>query len=291
MSVSMTPEPGQPSLERSLAFKAYEIEELADVYFFRPLGALIAHASRSVGISPDALTVFGGIVGVVAGSLLYDPALGLFAFGLLIVHGIIDSADGQLARLTNRTSEFGRILDGAGGYATHAAVYLAIALGAASRGTSPAIFAWAGAAAVCNTMQAQMYDYHRTVYATVVVRGRAPAVESPAQGWAGWLARRYAAVQRRLIGDHAAAEQALRDRAASGTVSAADRQRYRAAFYWPVRGWNLLGDNTRFYAIGVLAWLHRLEWFFAFILIPMNAALIMMWLWQARADRRFLGSL
>ena len=68
-----------------------------------------------------------------------------------------------------------------------------------------------------------------------------------------------------------------------------DRARYRAAFYGPVRGWNLLGDNTRFYAIGVLAWLHHLEWFFAFILVPMNVALGVLWCWQRRADRRFLA--
>src|SRR5205823_3146233 len=66
--------------------------------------------------------------------------------------------------------------------------------------------------------------------------------------------------------------------------------RYRDCFYWPMRGWNLLGDNTRFYAIGVLAWLHRLDLFFIFILVPMNLALIALWLWQRRADRRFLDS-
>ena len=69
-----------------------------------------------------------------------------------------------------------------------------------------------------------------------------------------------------------------------------DRQQYRWYFYWPVRGWNLLGDNTRFYAIGVLVLLHQVEWFFFFILGPMNVALIALWLWQQRADRRFLNA-
>jgi hypothetical protein len=56
-----------------------------------------------------------------------------------------------------------------------------------------------------------------------------------------------------------------------------------------VRGWNLLGDNTRFYAIGVLAWIHHPEWFFIFIVVPMNIALAGLWLWQRRADGRFLA--
>jgi len=58
-----------------------------------------------------------------------------------------------------------------------------------------------------------------------------------------------------------------------------------------VRGWNVLGDNTRFYAIGVLAAIGRPDWFFTFVLIPMNAAFAALWLWQLRADRRFLDRL
>ncbi len=288
----MTRKAGQRSLERALAFKAYEIEELADVYFFRPLGALIAHASRPVGISPDALTIFGGIVGVAGGALLYWPSYGILAFALLIVHGIFDSADGQLARLTNRTSDFGRILDGIGGYATHIALYLAIASGAVARGGSYSMFAWAVLAGFSNMLQAQMYDYHRTVYATVVVHARPPEfLYAEVHGWAKQVARLYQALQRQLIGAHADVESRLRARAVDGHVSDEDRDNYRASFYWPVRGWNLLGDNTRFYAIGLLAATRHLDWFFLFILVPMNAALGLLWLWQNRADRRVLARL
>jgi phosphatidylglycerophosphate synthase len=289
------PESSQPAFERALAFKAYEIEELADVYFFRPVGALVAYASRPVGISPNALTVLGGIVGAIGGALLYDESFGLLAFVLLILHGVIDSADGQLARLTNRTSELGRILDGMGGYATHIAAYLAIAAGHVARGGRPSIWAWAVAAGICTALQAQMYDYHRTLYATVVTRKQVPRpwMLSPAvPRWARAIARIYFAVQRSLIGAHADVENALRSHAAAGMngqVTEDDRQQYRRYFYWPVRGWNLLGDNTRFYAIGVLVFLHHVDWFFFFILGPMNAALAVLWLWQQRAGRRFLN--
>ena len=286
------PESGHAALERALAFKAYEIEELADVYFFRPLGAVVAYASRSVGMSPNGLTVVGGIVGAAGGASLYVESLGALAFALLILHGVIDSADGQLARLTNRTSELGRILDGLGGYATHVAVYLAIAAAHVAGGGSPASWAWMVAAGICNVCQAQMYDYHRTLYATVVVRKRAPRPWTPAvPSWARAIARVHDGVQRNLIGAHAAVETLLRSHAdqTSGEVAEHDRQRYRRCFYWPVRGWNLLGDNTRFYAIGVLVLVRHLDWFFFFILGPMNVALIALWLWQQRADRRFLN--
>ena len=101
-------------------------------------------------------------------------------------------------------------------------------------------------------------------------------------------------MQRALSGRHARVEALIAARAgstANGVVRHEDRARYRSCFYGPVRGWNAMGDNTRFYAIGVLAWVHHLDWFFAFVLLPMNAVFALLWLWQARADRRFLAGL
>ena len=278
-------------LHEALAFKAYEIEELADVYFFRPLGAVAAVAARSLGLTPNQLTVAGGAVGMAAGALLYDERLGLMAFALLIVHGIVDSSDGQLARMTGQTSEVGRILDGIGGYATHVAVYVAILAGYVNRGGSLWFVGWAALAGAANAAQAQLYEYHRTSYITIVLEGLAPHEEAARVDvvWVRRLIRSYVRLQRRLIGLHGRVEAAIAARSPSGIVSDHDRSRYRAMFYGPVRGWNLLGDNTRFYAIGVLAWLHHLDWFFAFILLPMNVALGVLWCWQRRADRRFLA--
>jgi hypothetical protein len=275
----------------ALAFKAYEIEELADVYFFRPLGAVAARVAQSLGLTPNQLTVAGAAVGMAAGALLYDERLGLVAFALLIVHGIVDSSDGQLARMTGRTSEVGRILDGIGGYATHVAIYIAILAGYVSRGGSLAMVGWAALAGVANTAQAQLYEYHRTSYTSIVLNGRAPAEDAARVdvAWVRRLYRAYLRLQQQLIGLHGHVESAIAARSPGGIVSERDRSCYRATFYGPVRGWNLLGDNTRFYAIGVLVWLHHLEWFFAFILLPMNVALGVLWCWQRRADQRFLA--
>jgi hypothetical protein len=79
-------------------------------------------------------------------------------------------------------------------------------------------------------------------------------------------------------------------RADHGRVREVDRRRYRALFYRPVRGWNLLGDNVRRYAFAVLALVHHLEWMFPFILVPLNGVLAAMWLWQRDVDRRFLDA-
>jgi phosphatidylglycerophosphate synthase len=225
---------------------------------------------------------------VAGGALLYDPRLAFAGFALIILHSVLDSSDGQLARMTGQVTEWGRVLDGIGGYVTHAAIYIAIIAASLARGVGATVLLWAVLAAIANGAHAQMYDYHRSVYARVVRRtARGPAGTNVASG----ILAAYERVQAWLAGSHRTVEAAIDERSSCGIVRAEDRERYRASFYWPVRGWNLLGDNTRFYAVGVLAWLQHLDWFFAFILLPMNAAFALLWLWQARVDRRFLAGL
>lgn len=279
------------TIRRTLAFKAYEIEEAYDVYVSRTLGGLVAHAARAAGLSPNQVTVVGALVGVAAGLCFYDAGLGLFGFALLLLHGIIDSADGQLARLTGRTSEAGRVLDGLGGYATHLALYAALAAGAVARGAAPAVWLLALLAAVSTAAHAQMYDYHRTAYIDVVIEGRAPAASAPGRAprWVRAVLRLYNGSQRLLAGAHADVLLLLARRAVGGRVPDGERERYRRLFYARVRGWNALGDNGRRFAVGACVALGRPTWYFWFELIVMNAVLAGLWAWQRQADRRLLA--
>ena len=289
----VTPSNDEPVFAQGLAFKAVEIEELTDVYFFRPLGALIARSARAMAITPTVLTIVGALIGMAAGALFYDERLGLVAFALLILHSIFDSADGQLARMTGRASELGRVLDAVGGYVTHVAIFVAIGANLLHRGWSPSIFVWMLLAGIATAIHAQMYVYHRDSYIAVATKGGAADASSttniPPQ--IGWLVRAYFGVQRWFVGLHGKVETTLATRAVAGRVCEEDRARYREIFYPLVRGWNFLGDNTRFFAIGVLVCLHRIDLFFAFVLVVMNLAFVLLWLWQRNADRRFLASL
>lgn len=269
-----------------LAFKAREIEELADVYFFRPCGMVFAVAARALHLTPTIVTLIGMAVGVAGGLMLASPHTAFAGFLVIVLHGVLDSSDGQLARMTGRSTEFGRMMDGVGGYVTHVAIYGGIIASALSRGSGLSIVGVAVAAGVANIVHAQMYDYHRTTYITIAVKGEpTPAMAGrPSRGIVG----RYEAMQRLLAGLHPRVEQVTAERSLGGHVRGEDRDRYRRCFYAPVRGWNLMGDNTRFYAIGIGAWLGHVEWFLLFELVPMNAALVALWLWQRGADRRYL---
>ena len=283
---------GQSAFVRSLAFKAIEIEELADIFFFRPCGWVIARAARTIRMTPTQLSLARAITGIAGAALLYDEKHNLLSFALLIFSEIIDSADGQLARMTGNMTELGRVFDGVNDYVAHAAIYIAIAAGVFHRDGHISIFVWMLLAGLSNAIQSQLYDYHRTAYVTVVKDGRAPghdAAEVPSS--IRWIYSGYLAMQRWLIGPHARVAFALAERSAAGQAREEDRARYRECFYRMVRGWNILGSNTGLYALGILMWLHRVDLFFTFILLPMNLALIVLWFWQRNADRKFLASL
>lgn len=287
----VTPRDSQPVLAQRLAFKAFEIEEPADIYFFRPLGFLVARCAAAFGVTPTQLTSFSMLIGIAGGLLLCDPRLGLPGFALLVIHSVFDSADGQLARMTSQVTEFGRVLDGVAGYVTHAAIYISIVAGSVHRGNAT-IIGWAALAAIANSIHAQMYDYHRHHYASIVLKGVLPHDDPAKIGSSpiSWLYRGYLAIQSSLNSSHAAVESLIAERSTAGLVGEDDRARYRTCFRWPVLGWNLLGDNVRFCAIGVLACFHRIDLFFAFVLVPMNLAWITLSYWQRSADRKYLAA-
>ena len=163
-------------------------------------------------------------------------------------------------------------------------MYLAIAAGVMHRGGSGAILVWMLLAGISTAAQAQMYDYHRQDYAMIAVKGLVPGGD-PANITLAWMKPLYAgylATARVLNGLHAEVDSVIAARSTAGVVREDDRALYRKCFYGPVRGWNLLGDNMRRFAIGGLVCLDRLDLFFAFVLVPMNAVLIAMWFWQRK---------
>ena len=282
----------QSAFARRLAFKAIEIEELTDIFFFRPCGWGIARAARVLRLTPTHLSIVRAITGIAGGALLYNESPGLLAFVLLIFSEAIDSADGQLARMTGQITELGRVFDGVGDYVAHGAIYIAIAAGIIHRGGNSSVLVWMLLAGLSNAIQSQMYDYHRTAYVTVVSEGRAPGNDpTEVPPWIRWLYSGYLMMQRWLIGPHEKVEAALAARSVGGRVREEDRRRYRECFYRPVHGWNILGSNTGLYVLGILMWLHRVDLFLIFMLVPMNLALIALRFWQRSADRKFLAGL
>src|SRR5882672_2975927 len=98
----------------ALVHKGEAIEEWTDVHFFRPLGFRVARLLLPTSVTADQVTLACLALGLVAGHLFVYQVEWLNALGvvLFVVSDILDSADGQLARMRNASTRFGRALDG-----------------------------------------------------------------------------------------------------------------------------------------------------------------------------------
>jgi len=86
--------------------KLVEVHENAAYHITRPVVRLIARTS----ITPNTLTWTGLLLSVGAAALIVTEHL--FAAGFLVLFaGLFDTLDGALARLTNKTTLFGAVLD------------------------------------------------------------------------------------------------------------------------------------------------------------------------------------
>lgn len=86
------------------AYKSFESEGFMDAYFYRPAGALFALAGKRLSLSPNHLTMASLLTGVMGAALFYWDRWMWPGVGLIILSGILDASDGQLARMTGSSS-------------------------------------------------------------------------------------------------------------------------------------------------------------------------------------------
>jgi len=146
--------------------KSKETEEFLDTIFYRPLGYLMAIISKRIGITPNGITIFSIFVGVIAGHLFYYDSLtvNIIGIALLIWAEALDSADGQLARMTDSKSMYGRILDGFGGNLWFISIYVHLCLRLINSGESYSIFIVAVICGISHSLQSAIADYYRNCY-------------------------------------------------------------------------------------------------------------------------------
>ena len=84
-----------------------------DKYLFRPLAWLVVRAVIKTPVSPNQLTVLSFFLGMAAVVFFATGRPGNFIAGgiLVILSGVVDCADGMLARCKNLSTEYGGFLD------------------------------------------------------------------------------------------------------------------------------------------------------------------------------------
>lgn len=117
-------------------YKSDDTEEWIDRVWTRPIGYWWARLFESIDVHPNTVTVFSMIIGALSslffahGSWRTEGFDGLMyniiAICLLAWANFLDSADGQLARMTGKKTRLGRILDGAASEVWFIPIYLSL---------------------------------------------------------------------------------------------------------------------------------------------------------------------
>ena len=272
-------------------YKAREVEGLLDLYFYRPIGLRLAEFFEQLKMTPTAVTLLGGICGVVAGHLYYyrDLRINIVGMVLHVCANALDNADGQLARLTQRETRKGRIIDSVADHVVFASIYVHLTLRCFLENPSPAIWLLALAAGISHALQGAAADYYRSTYLYFAATGARTGFDSSAgvrseYQTSGWHQRPWDKLllalylnftrQQEMLAPHL---KRLRDAASElfeGQIPAWLRARYQNLAGPMLKWWGLLMTNTRMLVLFVLLLIGRPIYFFWFELIPLNALFV-----------------
>lgn len=150
--------------------KLMDIEEWFDIYFSRFFGLYFAKMGKYFRWTPTQVSLASLFVGVIGGGLLfYQNEIWVVGTGcfLIVLAGVLDSSDGQLARMTGQASEIGRVIDGVIDNFVFVAAYIGGSLFFLDS-YDWWIFALALAAGYAQSLKSLLYEFYKSEYLQLV---------------------------------------------------------------------------------------------------------------------------
>ncbi len=270
-------------------YKSREIEGFLDLHFYRKIGFQLARLFARSGFTPNGVTALGTLIGIAAGHLYFyrDLTTNVIGMCLHVFANAMDNADGQLARLTNRYSPSGRVLDAIGDNLVFASVYVHLCLRFVAEGGSHGVWLVALLAGLSHRWQSAVAEFYRDAYLRFAI-GKSRALETPgdlrgqyeAVTWSAHFFEKlllklhfgYVTEQKMLCPALVRLEARARSFFADG-VPQAFRERYRQMNRVMIRFFFLFRTNTRMLLLFVLLFLAQPVWYFAVELTALNILL------------------
>lgn len=270
--------------------RAREMQDALNHYLYHPLAWQLARLLAPTPITPNMVSVFGGLMVVAAGAVYWSTSGPVWALLGMLLHmswHVVDGADGDLARITGRTSPLGELVDGICDYASHIILYVLLAL-VLTRTLGPG-WAWfwtlaAGASHIvqANHVEVQRRFYQHWTYGTPWLHnssGNESVLFSDNRG-VGWLLRAFVAGYLRLAAGMS--PNALRIDAAVTSAMANDPAllaRIRAEVQReqrPLLGLlRYLGPNPRAILLGIAMIAGSPLWYFLYLSVALNLLLML----------------
>lgn len=265
-----------------------EIEEFANKLWVHPTSRALVTRLVATPITPNQISLLSVLAAAGAGaSFVWLPRVvgALSGLACLFAWHVLDGADGDLARRTNRASASGELIDGLCDHASQALIYIALAV-VLQRTAGPWAWPLVVLAALSHTVQANAYEtgrktYRRWVYGAVWMRQRPDFSFSPA----GIANRLYLAASSLFSPGEDSVEIAM---ACAGPSSSIARKTYRSAQVDLVKRSGLLGSTSRSIALVTSLLAGSPLWFLLYEVVALNLALMIFVLWRRRANRELV---
>lgn len=147
--------------------RAREMQDALNHYLYHPLAWQLARLLAPTPITPNMVSVFGGSLVVAAGAVYWSTSGPFWAMLGMLLHvswHVVDGADGDLARITGKTSPLGELVDGICDYVSHIVLYILLALVLTRALGSGWAWFWTLAAGAGHIVQANHVEVQRRFY-------------------------------------------------------------------------------------------------------------------------------
>lgn len=279
-----------------------ELQDALNHYLYHPLAWRLARALARTPLTPNMVSVIGGgcvVAAAVAYAQPWYPLSALLGMALHMSWHVVDGADGDLARMTGRSSPIGEMVDGICDYASHVVLYLVLGwmlAKAAPFCLSPlatwALVVAAGASHIiqANHVEVQRRSYQWWVYDKPWLRvTHSQGDAQTRKGGLGGLAAFYLGVASGV----ASSAQLIDAEVAAAADDPARRERIRTAartHAGPLLNFlKILGPNPRAIVLGLSMLIGTPFWYFAYQVVVLNLLLLHSIRLHARAARAMLA--
>lgn len=274
-------------------YKAADVEEIVDIYLYRPWGYALAVGAQKINMTPNQISIVGMVVGIASGLLFItlNPWINAVGIFLWMLGQALDGADGQLARMADMRSRLGRMLDGISDGVKFASLYLSVGYRMYLVTGEWWIWPIVVASGLAHSRQSALADFYRNSYLFFVEKPGAAEIESSdglkkdrdEMPWKGNVLEklllgvyiRYSRRQERFATD--SGNMLARSASYFGdNIPEKIQKLYRSENRKLLKYYNALTTNTRM-IVFFFSWAVGNFWiFFAFDLIVLNALMVLM---------------
>jgi len=280
-----------------------ELQDALNHYLYHPLAWQLARLLARTPLTPNMVSVIGGCFVVAAAVAYAQPGWPLFPHGAallgMLLHmtlHVVDGADGDLARLTGRSSPIGEMVDGLCDYTSHIVLYLVLGW-LLAHGMAPASwptqhpYVWMWAAGLSHIVQSNHVEVQRRQYqwwvlGTPWLRTSREQNAATRRGLTGWLVGLYLGLAAGLTPHAAAIDEAVAASEADPDRREAIRAAVRAEAGPLLALCKVLGPNPRAIVLGLSMLAGSPLWYFLYQSVVLNVLLVISVIAHNRAAKR-----